>query len=196
MISSGDSRLRSVNWWRGYSAAGTSARARIFFGNDQFDAILFRQCLEPSCGIDGVTDRGQVACFVIAHFADDGRADVNADAKLERLRQLACERAAQLIEPRDHGARGKQCLAAPGRRVGLDAEQRHHAVSRVLIGDTARLRDRAADGLEVAVKYEDDVIGQLVFGHAREAAQIGEQHHNVDLLSVARAGEARAPCRR
>ena len=45
----------------------------------------------------------------------------------------------------------------------------------------------AAHGLEVTIEEEDDVIRQPVLGQPREAAEVGEEHRDLPLLSVARA---------
>ena len=49
-------------------------------------------------------------------------------------------------------------------------------------------RDRRADRLEVAVQKEHDVVRQLVLGHAREAAQVGEEHGQLLLAALPHVG--------
>lgn len=99
-------------------------------------------------------------------------------------RQLDAER----LHARDHRSGRLERLTRSGDGTRLDAEERHHAVTRELIRHAAGPRDRRADRLEVPVQDEDDVIGQLVLGHPGEAAQIGEEHGQLLLAALAHVG--------
>src|SRR5436309_1294158 len=87
-----------------------------------------------------------------------GRPDVDADADPHRRRQLGCQLAAERGDAVGHRSGGGEGLPAAGRRAGVDAEERHHAVAGELVGDSAGTGDRGADRGEVAVEDEHDVV--------------------------------------
>src|SRR4029453_11233309 len=106
----------------------------------------------------------------IAHAADAGVAEVDADAETQGLEEVAAELPAQDVQCRDHGRRRGESLAAAGLRPSLHAEERHRAVAGELVDDAAGALDRRTHRLEVTVEEIDDVVGQSALGHAREAA--------------------------
>ena len=89
-------------------------------------------------------------------------------------------------------------MSAGRLRPALDAEERHDAVTRVLVRDAAGLGNGAPYRFEIAVEEEDDVVGQLVLGETGEAAKIGKEHGDLALLPVMRSARrmrrARARC--
>ena len=134
--------------------------------------------LQAAGGVDRVADRGEVGGDAAAHVADHGAPAVDADAEFQRRRQFGVEVGRQAGQRALHFLRGRQCLPRAGLGPGFDPEQGHHAVAGELVGDAATAFDRAADGFEVAVKQEHDVVGQALFRDAGEAAQVGEQDAN------------------
>jgi len=135
----------------------------------------------------GVAHRGEIEGLAVTHAAHHGGPGVNADPDPQGRLELVAQRLAQLAHALDHGRGRHERLAATRGGALVHAEQRHHAVARELVDDPARLGDRAAHGLEVTIEEEDDVIGQPVLGQPREAAEVGEEHGDLPLLSVARA---------
>ena len=113
---------------------------------------------------------------------------MDADSDPHRCRQLGGELAAQRGDALGHRPGGRQRLAAPGGGPVVDAEERHHAVAGELVGDPAGAGDGGADRREVAVEDEHDVVRQFVLGHAREAAEIGEQDRQLALASLTGVG--------
>ena len=114
-------------------------------------------------------------------------ADADAECGAEIGGELGAERAHRV----DHRAGSRERLARAGGRARVDPEERHHPVAGELVRDPAGPRDRRADGLEVAVQDEHDVIGQLVLGHPGEAAQVSKEDRQLLLASLANVGAER-----
>ena len=69
------------------------------------------------------------------------------------------------------------------------AEERHHAVARVLVDRALEAVDLGGDGLEAAIDDLVDVLGVAPLGQAREPGDVGEEHG--DLAALALDGRAR-----
>jgi hypothetical protein len=112
------------------------------------------------------------------------QADVDVEgAAVERLevggRQVDV---GQHLEPRPHGSQD--------RAFGLvGTEQGHDAVTHVAGDDAGVALDARRDLVEVALQHVDDVVGQQRLGEAREAADVGEEDADRQLLAD-RAGTA------
>src|SRR2546425_5570733 len=157
---------------------------RDLLGEDEQATVLLRELLEAARDVDRVAHRREIDALAVAHPADDRGARVDADPDLERYLQPLPELAVERGEALHDLAGGGYGLAAAALRLGLDAEERHHAVARELVRDAPGALDRAADGLEVPVQDEHDVVGQPVLRDAREAAPGGEEGRDLPLSAL------------
>ena len=75
--------------------------------------LLLGQRFEAAGRVDGVADHGHVDRLAPADAAEQQRAGVDADADLDRLRQLALQSRVDVVEREVDGAGGLQRLAEP-----------------------------------------------------------------------------------
>src|SRR5262245_33313537 len=99
---------------------------------------------------------------------------MDSDADLQRLCQLAGEDVASVVNSVDNLVGCGQFQAAAVIRIGLNPEERHHAVTNEFIDDASSARDGFTGGLKVTVQDEDKIIRQFVLRHAGERAQVSE----------------------
>ena len=105
--------------------------------------------------------------------------------------ELGGEFGVHRVKPAGDAGGRRERLAAGFLGCGAEAEQRQGTVADELVEVAAGGLDRLAHHGEIAVEQEHRVEGQPVFGAAREAAQVAEQHR--EFAFVARRGEGAVP---
>ena len=142
--------------------------------------------LEPRRDVRRVADRGVVHPQVVADAADDDRARVEADAHPEAgpcagLELAAVDRGRALDAERGVDGPPRAVLVRDGR-----AEERHHAVARVLVDGALEAVDLGGDPLEAPVHDRVHVLGVELLGEAREPGDVGEEHGDLAALALER----------
>ena len=96
---------------------------------------------------------------------------------------LGGELVVQMGDVRRDQRGGPQRLPAGGRRIGVEPEQRQHAVADELVGLAAGVGHRARHRVDKAVDQEHDVEGQARLRQAGRAAHVDEHADDVALLA-------------
>src|SRR5262245_66520099 len=95
-------------------------------------------------------------------------ADAEAQALAELDREALVQRAHALVD----AARGGERLPRRLARIGVGAEDRHHAGADELVGYAAGCADRVAHRLEEQLRHVAGILGQLLLRKAGAAAEL------------------------
>lgn len=152
----------------------------------QHDAGGSGDLLHPRGKIGGVPHRRVVHPKIVADASNDDRSRIDPDSHLEprpalglQLLAVIPERALD-AECRVHGA-PRPVLVGDG-----SPEQRHDAVSRVLIDCSFEAVDLGRDQLEASVHDAVDVLGVELLGQGRKARHVAEEHGHLAALALER----------
>ena len=121
--------------------------------------------------IDRRPDHRISAMLVAAHPARDDLARRDADMHVER----GCRRRAEVGHRTDDRVGRADCAGGIVAMRDGRAEDRHDRVADVLVDATAEALDDRVDRAEVPLEHPMDVLGILLLGQPRVAAQVGEQ---------------------
>jgi len=81
------------------------------------------QFLETARGVDGIADRRQRRRAGVAHFADDGRSNMDADADAQRLIEVVHQRLVEIAKDLCHRLGCGDCLARTQLGAALDRQR-------------------------------------------------------------------------
>jgi hypothetical protein len=110
---------------------------------------------------------------------------VQAHAKVQPLAELCLEAFAPGVHALANELGRAQRLTAGGGQVGLEAEDRHHAVADELVGHAAAFAHGGTHRCKVAVEHIGEVERPLPLRQPRPAPQVHEQNGHVALAAEA-----------
>lgn len=116
---------------------------------------------------------------------------MQADDHTEGMIELARMGLAELPNAIDDAQRRLEGLTGGVLEGPVDTEQRERSVADELVEMSARVLDRVADDLEIAIEQEDGVEGQAVLGELGEAPQVAEQDREIPFAPAGRLVAAR-----
>src|SRR3546814_3360434 len=91
--------MRISDWSSDVCSSDLAGRLDQGLRDDQLRIVRLAHRLQAASGVHGVADRGDAAGAAVAHLADDGRPEVQADADAQRPVQLAFQAGVQLGQP-------------------------------------------------------------------------------------------------
>ena len=187
MTSIGSSTPRTETSINGLSRRVPAGALRDRARQHHLEAFFLGQRLEPARHVDGVADHREVDRLAVADTAEQERADLDADADLQRPAQLRLELGVDVVEHEIDRACRAQGLAATDLDPRMLPEYGEQPVAEELVDPAAVLGDRSADDGEELVQHVHDVVGQPFLRQAREIAQVDE-HHDERFLDAGRIG--------
>src|SRR5215470_9887997 len=105
-----------------------------------------------------IADCCELEAIPVAKLTQDHVAGVEPNADDDWLRQLVSQRSIHVGETAMNKLRSNKRLRASLTRLGVNAEDRHHAVADELVGHAAGINYRSCHGVEEVVQQEHYVI--------------------------------------